>query len=207
MRNNRFETDKKKEISSEESTSERIVTAALKLFCQKGYEATAVHEIVDEAKVTKPVLYYYFKNKEALFRHIIESSLSEFQSKLSQICSEASRDYRSALKSIVDIYIEGARLYPDRVRFIHTITFSGLYDRVFDFVGFWKKGLEEVTNLFEKGQKDKFFRDDVSPRFLAHNLFALAHGAMNAITYCPDFLESEPSSEEIVELFLKGVQK
>lgn len=58
---NRFEIDKKKEVSSEESTCERIVTVALKLFCQKGYEATAVHEIVDAAKVTKPVLYYYFK--------------------------------------------------------------------------------------------------------------------------------------------------
>ena len=39
----------------------KIVAAAVRLFCEKGYEATAVREIVEAAGVTKPVLYYYFR--------------------------------------------------------------------------------------------------------------------------------------------------
>lgn len=68
-------------------TRERILLAAAALFADKGYAATSVREIAEGAKVTKPMLYYYFKNKEDLyvqlldhanltFRHLVESALS-----------------------------------------------------------------------------------------------------------------------------------
>jgi TetR/AcrR family transcriptional regulator len=68
-------------------TRERILLAAASLFANKGYAATSVREIAEGAKVTKPMLYYYFKNKEDLyvqlldhanltFRHLVESALS-----------------------------------------------------------------------------------------------------------------------------------
>ncbi|MBW2208934.1 MAG: helix-turn-helix transcriptional regulator, partial [Deltaproteobacteria bacterium] len=45
-----------------------LLEAATALFAQKGYAGTSVREIVERAGVTKPVLYYYFENKEGLFR-------------------------------------------------------------------------------------------------------------------------------------------
>ncbi|MCE1227092.1 MAG: TetR/AcrR family transcriptional regulator, partial [Geobacteraceae bacterium] len=46
---------------------QRLLDAALQLFSTKGYAATSVRELVEAAGVTKPVLYYYFKNKEGLY--------------------------------------------------------------------------------------------------------------------------------------------
>ena len=71
----------------EAETRERILLAAASLFADKGYAATSVREIAEGAKVTKPMLYYYFKNKEDLyvqlldhanltFRYLVESSLN-----------------------------------------------------------------------------------------------------------------------------------
>jgi TetR/AcrR family transcriptional regulator len=68
-------------------TRERILLAAASLFANKGYAATSVREIAEGARVTKPMLYYYFKNKEDLyvqlldhanltFGHLVESALS-----------------------------------------------------------------------------------------------------------------------------------
>jgi TetR/AcrR family transcriptional regulator len=65
---------------AESGARERLLTAALKLFNEKGYSATSVREIVEAAGVTKPVLYYYFGNKEGIYVELMDSSYSTFES-------------------------------------------------------------------------------------------------------------------------------
>ena len=57
---------------------QRLLDAALQLFSSKGYAATSVRELVEAAGVTKPVLYYYFKNKEGLYLALLGDGLAEF---------------------------------------------------------------------------------------------------------------------------------
>lgn len=57
----------------------RLLTAALNLFVSKGYAATSVSMIVQEAKVTKPMLYYYFKNKAGIYTEIMNEAFVEFE--------------------------------------------------------------------------------------------------------------------------------
>lgn len=59
-------------------TQQRLLDAALELFSRKGYAATSVRELVEAAGVTKPVLYYYFHNKEAIYLALIQNGLEEF---------------------------------------------------------------------------------------------------------------------------------
>ena len=49
-------------------TRQHILEVALRLFADRGYAATSVQDIVDEARVAKPMLYYYFKNKAGLYQ-------------------------------------------------------------------------------------------------------------------------------------------
>ena len=53
--------------SPEAEVRGRLLSCATELFTRKGYAATTVREIVTAAGVTKPVLYYYFKNKEGIY--------------------------------------------------------------------------------------------------------------------------------------------
>lgn len=57
---------------------QRLLDAALQLFSSKGYAATSVRELVETAGVTKPVLYYYFKNKEGLYLALMGDALGDF---------------------------------------------------------------------------------------------------------------------------------
>jgi len=59
--------------------------AAAELFSQKGYAATSVREIVTAAGVSKPVLYYYFKNKEGIYHEIIRYGLERLKSLIEEI--------------------------------------------------------------------------------------------------------------------------
>lgn len=47
-------------------TRDRLITAAMKLFYLKGYEATSVAEILEEAGAGSGSLYYFFRDKQDL---------------------------------------------------------------------------------------------------------------------------------------------
>ncbi|MGH8980535.1 MAG: TetR/AcrR family transcriptional regulator [Acidimicrobiales bacterium] len=46
------------------STRDRILDIALRLFTEKGFDATSLQEVADELGFTKAALYYHFKSKE-----------------------------------------------------------------------------------------------------------------------------------------------
>ena len=46
----------------QDSTKQTILQTAERLFAYKGYDAVGVHEIVTDAGITKPTLYYYFRS-------------------------------------------------------------------------------------------------------------------------------------------------
>ncbi|MCH7908991.1 MAG: TetR family transcriptional regulator, partial [Candidatus Hydrogenedentes bacterium] len=63
----------------------RLVESAIKLFASKGYDGASIREIVRDAGVTRPVLYYYFKNKEDLFCCIVEQQFILFDEQVDTI--------------------------------------------------------------------------------------------------------------------------
>jgi AcrR family transcriptional regulator len=64
---------------------ERLLAAALELFTSRGYAATTVREIVEAAGVTKPVLYYYFRNKEGIYLALMEEAYAIFERRVAEI--------------------------------------------------------------------------------------------------------------------------
>ena len=69
----------------------RILEVAKELFTQRGFSNVAVRDICRAAKVNPPTLYYYFKNKEALFDAVVRGSITmtEFIGRLNGECDKA----------------------------------------------------------------------------------------------------------------------
>lgn len=72
----------KKGSQHDESPAVRIERAATELFGEKGLEGTSVREVARRADVTIGSINYYFRSKEALFRHCADRLVSEFESDL-----------------------------------------------------------------------------------------------------------------------------
>ena len=69
-----------KKDESPPGARQRLLNSAAELFNSKGYAATTVREIVKAAGVTKPVLYYYFRNKEGIFLELMRATYVKFNS-------------------------------------------------------------------------------------------------------------------------------
>jgi AcrR family transcriptional regulator len=64
--------------------AERILQDGWELFQQKGYRGVSVDEICQRCGITKPTLYYYFKDKENLFVEVLLRRLHGFHAIIEQ---------------------------------------------------------------------------------------------------------------------------
>ena len=64
-------------IQPHRSGSENLATVALELFANLGYHAVSIKAIGDAAGVNAAMIYYYFQNKEDLFRAAIERAVDQ----------------------------------------------------------------------------------------------------------------------------------
>lgn len=56
-------------------TKRKIFEIAMKLFAEKGYEATSIEEITATVGVAKGTLYYHFSSKEEIFNFLVEEGV------------------------------------------------------------------------------------------------------------------------------------
>jgi AcrR family transcriptional regulator len=64
-------------VAKAEATRRGLVKAARKLFGKQGFAGTSVDEVVRAAGVTKGALYHHFRDKDDLFRAVVEEVKSD----------------------------------------------------------------------------------------------------------------------------------
>jgi AcrR family transcriptional regulator len=89
-----------RKTNNEMGVRKELLLAGINLFAEKGYASTSVREIVSVAGVTKPVLYYYFQNKEGLLQAILDGAAEELEVML----EEALQKPGTSLERIVHLY-------------------------------------------------------------------------------------------------------
>lgn len=72
-----------------EATRAAILSAALKLFSQHGYDATGVAEICAEAGVSKGAFYHHFPTKQSAFLALLEDWLESLDEQIQSILFNA----------------------------------------------------------------------------------------------------------------------
>ena len=70
------------------ATRAALLTAARRLFAEKGFAATGREEIVDAAGVTRGAMYHHFANKEDLFRAVYIELETEIVSDVTSAAAE-----------------------------------------------------------------------------------------------------------------------
>jgi AcrR family transcriptional regulator len=86
----------------------QILTHALELWSERGYDAVGVQEIVDSAGITKPTLYHYFGSKRGLLDALIEERSSGLRETLAS-AADYHGDLPLTLEAVARAYFDFAR--------------------------------------------------------------------------------------------------
>lgn len=105
-------------------TKRKIFETSMKLFAEKGYDATSIEEITATVGVAKGTLYYHFASKEEIFNFLVEEGIKLLQNSI-DIKTSKLTNYIDKIKAIVLIEIKIVLKYED----IITILLSQFYGK------------------------------------------------------------------------------
>ncbi len=140
------------------SVRQRLLAAATDLFTQRGYAASTVREIVGAAGVTKPVLYYYFRNKEGIYLELMRGAFA----KLDDLITDSVADRGSATQKLLRLCDRTYTLFMENVK-VARVMYSIYYGPhqgapFFDFDAYHLKFQKAVRGLIQEGIRKGEFR-------------------------------------------------
>ena len=86
-------------------TKRKIFETSMKLFAEKGYDATSIEEITATVGVAKGTLYYHFSSKEEIFNFLVEEGVKLLKNSIA-IKTDKLENSLDKLRAIVLIQIK-----------------------------------------------------------------------------------------------------
>ena len=141
---------------------QQLLDAAARLFAEQGYAATRVVDIVEAAGVAKGLFYWYFENKEALFRELAAG----IRRRLRRTQAAAIDDDAPALVRLLQGTVASVQFMAENAPFFSLLEVEGR--NVSDVL---RQGTEEhlhdVAVLIADGQRDGTVTDMEPAELLA----------------------------------------
>ena len=186
-------------------TRQEILRAALKRFAHSGYAATSVQQIVADAKVSKPALYYYFADKAGLFQALVNEA-HDARYRLLREAAARTRDIRGQLEGILVALFAYFQKNRDLVRISFATMFAapGEVPEGLTCQEKCQRNFEFVHALIRQAQQAGELDRRWDSRELAYGIYGLTNFYLVANLVMPDCKPDRRVAGSIVDLFLSG---
>lgn len=194
-----------------EDKSEKIIKAAQERFGLFGFDKTSMREIADDLHMSKGALYYYFPDKENLYRIVIERELSEFLRQLEEDMINIP-DPMDCLRKYVLVRLSYFKTLLNLSR-VRAESLSELQPLIADTLGdFREKEKKHVMKLLEKGRANKQIRI-TNPSETASLFLDLLRGLRSTVLKSKKLLVLDDEEYRVLskksiaftEIFIKGL--
>ena len=187
------------------NTRQQILQAALKRFAHGGYAGTSIQEIVDEAHVTKPTLYYHFEDKAGLYRALVESAYDE-RYRLMREAETRGRTVREKLVEIVTALFAFSLTHRELMRIAFAAAFAapGEVPAEIQHAQKGRRNYEFVRALIVEGLRSGELDGRFDSEELAFGLYGQLNTYIMVRLLWPDCPLNRKSARRVVELFLTG---
>jgi hypothetical protein len=149
----------KNKLSESHIKTEQIVAAAQDIFGRYGMQKTTMNEIALELGISKALLYYYFPDKEHLYKTVVEKEHDEFIAYLKNRLSEM-ENFDDMLGEFVKIRMQYFRSLLNLSRF-RMQDFSGMKSMMENvWIDCRNKELEVIKDILSKGKEKNVYHFD-----------------------------------------------
>ena len=160
-----------------------LIEAAESLFAKKGYEDTAVSDIVKKIKVGQGTFYHYFRSKEDILEAVAEKQLAPLVEEVNRIAkSDAHPAYK--LNVMLNVFLKANNAELGIMKLLHQKGNYLLHEKEEEIVE--AKVLPIMVEVTVKGTQERYFDTEhpeesivfllASALFLSHHLSAYPEG-------------------------------
>ena len=194
--------------SSNQSSEERILNEAMRLFLERGYHGTSIDDITQAAGLTKGALYWHFKSKEVLLRKIVEKFEKSFLDGLIHTVGEEKGGALNKFEKY--IRFNSAFAYYNRELCVSFETLAGelvgAHHRIEpEFRRIYKKYEEFLSDLIMQGKKEKIFKKELDKDLAALAIMAFHHGVLVQWSMNRNEIDEEAFVKTFKKIMLNGL--
>lgn len=180
-----------------------ILTAAARIFHEKGYQATSIQDIAEAVGILKGSLYYYISSKEDLLFEVITEVHEQALRNLEQV-ERLEGDALAKLRLLIEAHVlNNVENLSETAVFYHDFRSLGEERR--------RKVIEErdvyegfLRGLLRDGQRRGIIRDDLDPKMLAIGILGMINWLYH--WYQPDGgYEPRDIARSYADLVLEGL--
>ncbi len=155
-----------------QDTAHRILDAAERLFAAQGFPRTTIKQIGRAAGVNSALLYYYYRDKDRLYRAVLQrlvgGLVEQTTGRLAAAGPPAER-----LRGLLEAQAEVLAAHPNLPKlFLRELADHGADHAVEQVQLLAATTFRLLCELIREGQRDGSFRADLDPRFAAVSVIA-----------------------------------
>jgi TetR/AcrR family transcriptional regulator, fatty acid metabolism regulator protein len=191
--------------NAQEEKRRLLLDAAVRVFARKGYHASRVGDIAEEAGVAYGLLYHYFDSKEDVLRAVFREMWRALIETIKSV-EEAGDPPREQLRKVAEILLRSWRRDPDLVRvLVLEVTRSPHLRDEMDEI---EESFAAIQEIVERGQADGSIRSDLDPQLASYVFFGAVEELLTGwvLGRLPDSDEDVARAERtLVEIVTGGL--
>ena len=190
---------------AQEEKRRLLLMAAVRVFARKGYHASRVGDIAEEAGVAYGLLYHYFQSKEDVLLSVFRETWRALIATIRSV-EEAGDPPREQLRKVAEILLRSWRRDPDLVRvLVLEVTRSPHLPGEMDEI---VASFAAIQEIIERGQADGSIRADLDARLASYIFYGAVEELLTGwvLGRLPDSEEDVARAEHtLVEIVTGGL--
>jgi len=180
-------------VYERQQKEKQIIQSAIRLFSSKGYHATKMDDVAKQAKMSKGLIYFYFKNKEDLYMAVTKKAYDELRNVFKETAKPKDKKGMDVVMDLVNNFIkftsENRMFHEAIMNFMGIITLyndeklrSKIDPLILESANFQK--LLEIhqdpakigTQIINLGMQDGSMRSDLQPEATFYTVWTMMIG-------------------------------
>ena len=190
-----------------EDKRRHLLDAAVRVFARKGFHASRVGDIAEEAGVAHGLLYHYFRSKDEVLEAVFHENWSVLIARIASV-EETDEPAVDQLRHITAIVLRTWLHVPDVVRVV--VREFGRSPEVAERIGVLAQPIQAIERVIARGIERGEFRQDVDPRFAATVVYGSVDELLTAwvLGRLPSGEDDVATAEQtLLEVTLLGLQQ
>lgn len=192
-----------------EITKQNLLVAGLEVFSRKGYTATRVEDIAEQANVTTGAIYHHFGGKSALYIALVEQSDAKANRLALQVVEEGGTPATILRRLLVRLFqfLEEDKEYRAVVElFMNKTEMVPELAAISEQIPVGRRQLAQfLSNMIKEGIDSGEFRSSISPEAAALAIVGFMNGMALIWVQDQGHFSIRERADDLVDLFLAGI--
>jgi TetR/AcrR family transcriptional regulator, fatty acid metabolism regulator protein len=190
-----------------EDKRRQLLDAAVRVFARKGYHASRVGDIAEEAGVAHGLLYHYFNSKDEVLEAVFHENWSVLLARIASV-EETEEPAADQLRHVAAILLRTWLHLPDVVRVV--VREFGRSPELAGRIGDLAQPIDVIQRVIARGVESGEFRSDIDPRVAATVVYGSIDELLTAwvLGRLPSAEDDVAAAEKtLLEVSLLGLQR